>query len=270
MSDRSLLRQRYRLPLPKPINGSFSSFKYNESPINNYIPNPQISQPPSLDVIPCQQTTLNLYPAGKTMPNRRGRKPLSTMPLGKKHIQNLTNQRAFRLRKENYVKNLEIKASRLEVLYNSAQDEIKSLSNRIALLEKKLASSRLMRNESIKNRDPNTHYGGILNSAVYQAIIDNHTIYDENKDGPCDVIMNDQLPKDSDLFCDPITPPDERIWITSTTPTTYYPPQNTRDNDPTFSSPQDTESQWYFPQQTSTAHHPLNLKWILSDTPNEE
>ncbi|CAB4380655.1 unnamed protein product [Rhizophagus irregularis] len=288
MSDRSL-PQRFRLPLPKPINGSFSSFKYNESPINNCIPNPQLSQTSSLDVIPCQQQTLNLHPIGKPMPNRRGRKPLATMPSGKKHVQNLTNQRAFRQRKENYIRSLELRASDLEMLYNSARDEIKTLNDRIAMLEKRLTSSRLIRSDAIKNvnnRDPNTHYGGIVNSAMYQAIIDNHTIYDENKDGPCDVIMNDQLPKDSDLFCEPITTSDERIWIASTSPTTTSPlyptfvasnpSQNTRENGPTFSPTQDTEPQWIQPyfSQTSTAitsnHHPLNLKWILSDAPNEE
>ncbi|GBB87324.1 hypothetical protein RclHR1_13770002 [Rhizophagus clarus] len=335
MSDRSL-PQRFRLPLPKPINGSFSSFKYNELPINNCPINPQISQTPSLDVIPCQQT-LNLHPIGKPMPNRRGRKPLSTMPLGKKHVQNLTNQRAFRQRKENYIRNLEIKASQLEMLYNSAQNEIKTLNDRITILEKRLASSRSIRSEAIKNvnnRDPNTHYGGIVDSAIYQAIMDNHTIYDENKDGPCDVIMNDvsqidlndninnslassttrtssssnaiyirasndyptttsndislqQISKDSDLFCDPITTSDERIWIASTnTPTSSSlyptfvasnPSQGTRENGPTFPPPQDSESQWiqpYFSQASTTittaSHHRLNLKWILSDAPNEE
>ncbi|GET04952.1 PAP1-domain-containing protein [Rhizophagus clarus] len=260
MSDRSL-PQRFRLPLPKPIN----------------------------DVIPCQQT-LNLHPIGKPMPNRRGRKPLSTMPLGKKHVQNLTNQRAFRQRKENYIRNLEIKASQLEMLYNSAQNEIKTLNDRITILEKRLASSRSIRSEAIKNvnnRDPNTHYGGIVDSAIYQAIMDNHTIYDENKDGPCDVIMNDQISKDSDLFCDPITTSDERIWIASTnTPTSSSlyptfvasnPSQGTRENGPTFPPPQDSESQWiqpYFSQASTTittaSHHRLNLKWILSDAPNEE
>ncbi|PKY57170.1 hypothetical protein RhiirA4_479889 [Rhizophagus irregularis] len=79
-----------------------------------------------------------------------------------------------------------MKVSNLEILYNSAQNEIKNLNDRIAMLEKKLASSRLIRSEAIKNvnnKDSNAHYGRIINSAVYQAIVDNHTIYDENKDG---------------------------------------------------------------------------------------
>ncbi|CAB4477862.1 unnamed protein product [Rhizophagus irregularis] len=111
MSDRSL-PQRFRLPLPKPIN----------------------------DVIPCQQQTLNLHPAGKPMPNRRGRKPLATMPLGKKRVQNLTNKEHFVNVKENYIRNLKLRALDLEVLYNSAQDEIKTLNDRIAMLEKRLAT----------------------------------------------------------------------------------------------------------------------------------
>jgi hypothetical protein len=211
------------------------------------------------------------------------------------------------------------------MLYNSAQNEIKTLTDRIMMLEKRLTSSRSLRSEAIKNVNNREHYGGIVSSAMYQAIIDNHTIYDENKDGPCDVIMNDvsqidlndninnsltsptrtssssnaiyirasndystttsndmsiqQISKDSDLFCDPITTSDERIWIASTSPATSSPlyptfvtsnpSQNTRDNG--------TESQWiqpYFSQASNTIptthHHPLNLKWILSDEPNEE
>ncbi|CAB4379966.1 unnamed protein product [Rhizophagus irregularis] len=326
MSDRSLA-QRFRLPLPKPINGSFSSFKYNESPINNCIPNPQLSQESSLDIIFCQQQTLNLQPIGKPMPNRRGGKPLATMPLDKKHVQNLTNQRTFRQSKKNYIRSLELRTSNLEVLYTSAKNEIKTLNDRIAMLEKRLASSRLIRSEAIKNvnnRDPNTRYGGIVNLAMYQTIIDNHTIYDENKDGPCDVIMNDVSQIDlNDInnsftsslrtassfnaiyICasndystttsndislqqmrDPITTSDERIWIASTSPTTTSPlyptfvasnpSQNIRKNGPTFPPSQAIEPQWIQPyfSQTSTVitsnHHPLNLKWILSDAPNEE
>src|SRR6266542_697575 len=57
--DIQSLPTRFRLPLPKPINGSFSSFKYNESPINNSAPtNPQSSQTSSLDIIPCRKLFL--------------------------------------------------------------------------------------------------------------------------------------------------------------------------------------------------------------------
>jgi hypothetical protein len=221
-----------------------------------------------------------------------------------------------------------MKASNLEMLYNSAQNEIRTLNDRIVMLEKRLASS----NEAIKNVNNREHYGGIVDSAMYQqAIIDNHAIYDENKDGPCNIIMSDvsqidlndinnsltspnrtssssnaiyicasndystttsndmsiqQIPKNSDLFCDPTTTSDERIWIASTSPATSSPlyptfvtsnpSKNTRDNG-TFPPPQDTESQWiqpYFFHASNTIptthHHPLNLKWILSDEPNEE
>ncbi|GBC20386.2 hypothetical protein GLOIN_2v1580086 [Rhizophagus irregularis DAOM 181602=DAOM 197198] len=256
MSDRSL-PQRFSLPLPKPINGSFSYHFLST-------------------------TNSKLQPIGKPMPNRRGGKPLATIPLDKKHVQNLTNQRTFRQSKKNYIRSLELRTSNLEVLYTSAKNEIKTLNDRIAMLEKRLASSRLIRSEAIKNvdnRDPNTHYGGIVNLAMYQTIIDNHTIYDENKDGPCDVIMNDQMRV-------PITTSDERIWIASTSPTTTSPlyptfvasnpSQNIRKNGPTFPPSQAIEPQWIQPyfSQTSTVitsnHHPLNLKWILSDAPNEE
>ncbi|CAG8504383.1 21799_t:CDS:2 [Rhizophagus irregularis] len=117
MSDRSL-PQRFRLPLPKPIN----------------------------DVIPYQQQTLNLHPAGKPMPNRRefeyNAGQIRWVPV----FGVLNNSQKFG-----------VKSFR----YNSAQDEIKTLNDRIAMLEKglQLASSRLIRSETIKNvnnRDPNT------------------------------------------------------------------------------------------------------------------
>ncbi|GBC05195.1 hypothetical protein RclHR1_00610007 [Rhizophagus clarus] len=211
------------------------------------------------------------------MPNRRGRKPLATMPLDKKHAQKLTNQRKFRQRKENYIRDLEIKSSNLEMFYNSAQTEIKNLNDRIEILEKRLAS---VRNEAINNKDPNTYYGEIVDLAMYQAKMDNLTI--ENEGRSCGVIMNDdQILKDSELFCDPITTSDEPSWVASTSTTTSSslyptfvarnPPQNTRDNGPTFLPPQDVELQWIQSYITTTTHHhPLNLKWILSDAPNEE
>ena len=70
------------------------------------------------------------------------------------------------------------------MLYSSAQNEIEALKEKVAMLEKKLASSRSTRN------------GGIVGSAMYQAIIDNQNpIYtadgQKNKDGSCDDIMND-------------------------------------------------------------------------------
>ncbi|CAI2184241.1 14336_t:CDS:2 [Funneliformis geosporum] len=161
--------------LPKP-HCSFSSF--NTKSTNKW--------PSSLNIIPCQQT-ININPIGKPIPNKRGRKPLTTMPSTKKHIQNLANQRAFRQRRENYTKNLESKVSDLERLYNAAQNEIKSLRDEVEMLRKKLDSSRSTRNESMKNaniRDSDTRYGGIVGSAMYQAII-------EDSQNECDAIMND-------------------------------------------------------------------------------
>ncbi|CAG8574893.1 6645_t:CDS:2 [Funneliformis caledonium] len=71
--------------------------------------------------------------------NKRGRKPLSSMPTTKKHIQNLINQRAFRQRREYYIRNLETKASEYEELFKGAQEEIESLKEKVALLEKQVA-----------------------------------------------------------------------------------------------------------------------------------
>ncbi|CAI2176279.1 15755_t:CDS:2 [Funneliformis geosporum] len=71
--------------------------------------------------------------------NKRGRKPLSSMPTTKKHIQNLINQRAFRQRREFYIRSLETRASEYEELFKDAQEEIESLKEKVALLEKQVA-----------------------------------------------------------------------------------------------------------------------------------
>ncbi|GBB84526.1 hypothetical protein RclHR1_01110011 [Rhizophagus clarus] len=82
----------------------------------------------------------------QTLNSSHVRKPISTkskkymaIPLTKKHVKNSADQRVFRQR--NYIRNLKIKTSELEILYDSAQKEIKSLRERITILEKKLASS---------------------------------------------------------------------------------------------------------------------------------
>ena len=64
----------------------------------------------------------------------------------------------------------------------------------------------------------------------------------------------------------------QRIWIASVTnPTTSLystlvgdSSRNTCDNASSFPSPQGTESQYSDYQQAPTQHHPLNLKWILT------
>ncbi|CAB5371201.1 unnamed protein product [Rhizophagus irregularis] len=90
--------------------------------------------------------------------NKRGRKPLSKMPETKKHIQNLTNQRAFRRRREDYVRTLENKATTYEILYNEAQNDIKLLRDRLNLLERRLANAQTQGNQNDK----------LCNTSVYQ------------------------------------------------------------------------------------------------------
>ena len=51
-------------------------------------------------------------------------------------MQNLTNQRAFRQRRENYIRSLENKAATLEILYAQARDEIKALKEQLTSLGK--------------------------------------------------------------------------------------------------------------------------------------
>ncbi|CAG8657552.1 181_t:CDS:2 [Ambispora leptoticha] len=105
-------------------------------PANNSNTN-NVSMANSLPVIPCPET-IGQNPIGKPVPNKRGRKPLTTMPSTKKHIQNLTNQRAFRQRRENYIRNLETKATTLEYLYSQAQEEIKNLKEQLGSMRKQL------------------------------------------------------------------------------------------------------------------------------------
>jgi hypothetical protein len=88
---------------------------------------------PTLAVIPQNPLSSTI---GKPVPNKRGRKPLTAMPSTKKHMQNLTNQRAFRQRRENYIRSLENKAATLEILYAQAREEIKTLKEQLASLGK--------------------------------------------------------------------------------------------------------------------------------------
>ncbi|CAB4380827.1 uncharacterized protein OCT59_016080 [Rhizophagus irregularis] len=67
------------------------------------------------------------------------RRKYMTMPLTEKQVKNLADKRKFR--QCNYIRTLETKTSQLETLYESAQKEIKSLRERITILEKRLTSS---------------------------------------------------------------------------------------------------------------------------------
>ncbi|CAG8765056.1 19157_t:CDS:2 [Gigaspora rosea] len=77
-------------------------------------------------IVSCQSSASS---GGK---NKRGRKPLPTMPSDKRHFRNLFNQRSFRERKKIQLKDLESRAEKFEILYNESQNEIKSLKERVA------------------------------------------------------------------------------------------------------------------------------------------
>lgn len=96
-------------------------------------------------IVSCQSSASS---GGK---NKRGRKPLPAMPSEKRHCRNLINQRAFRERKKNQVKDLESKAEKFEILYNESQNEIKSLKERVAFLEKLISNSNI--NDASDGRD---------------------------------------------------------------------------------------------------------------------
>ncbi|CAG8470415.1 10366_t:CDS:1 [Cetraspora pellucida] len=87
-----------------------------------------------------QQAMPNTETTVKPLPNKRGRKPLTTMPSAKKHYQNLKNQRAFRQRRATYVQELESKAATFERLYNEVLKENKILKERLTLLERRCST----------------------------------------------------------------------------------------------------------------------------------
>lgn len=70
----------------------------------------------------------------------------------------MTNQRAFRRRREDYVRTLEHKVTTYEVLYNEAQNDIKVLRDRLTLLERRLANAQTQGNQNDK----------LCNTSVYQ------------------------------------------------------------------------------------------------------
>ncbi|CAG8694334.1 9286_t:CDS:2, partial [Racocetra persica] len=105
----------------------------SSSPTNEIMNNSNTMFP----IVSCQSS------ASSNGKNKRGRKPLPTMPSEKRHFRNLVNQRAFRERKKTYVRDLETKASKFEALYTESLTEIKSLKERVALLEKFIASNNM-------------------------------------------------------------------------------------------------------------------------------
>ncbi|CAG8580595.1 16338_t:CDS:2 [Funneliformis caledonium] len=332
--------QQLKLPIPRLSNTSLHS--------TNWPTNSQLST--NLNPVICQPM---LTPSiGKPMPNKRGRKPLSKMPETKKHIQNLTNQRAFRRRKEDYVRTLETKATTYEILYTEAQSHIKSLRERLALLQRRLdktqesnkcdASIFSQSIEETQQMCESNSYRSNERQSNEEIPIDvemSDGTYGGNQDESIEDIIRDPLfcdTKEGDLcFCEPVSIEDltkdpsqlsssndsfgsyyldhkarKRLWIipsgavsqcaTPTTPsqtifsnfTTCNDSQPSRENCPTISSPERSDSQWQLQENdeqcnfsspplspsttpstsnfTQPQHHPLNLKWILGDNNNDE
>ncbi|GBB93814.1 hypothetical protein RclHR1_22350002 [Rhizophagus clarus] len=115
-----------KLPIPRLPSLSTPSWTSSSTSTNPIIPNAQ-----QTDNATQQQTT-------NKPQNKRGRKPLSSMPTTKKHIQNLNNQRAFRQRRETYIRSLETKATKFEELLKVARNELENLKERVALLEEQV------------------------------------------------------------------------------------------------------------------------------------
>ncbi|RIB21947.1 hypothetical protein C2G38_2243609 [Gigaspora rosea] len=132
----SSISQTLRLPIPRP------SIKHSEMLSSNWPPSTpdfMINSSATFPVIPCQQQTVPAGPTGKPVPNRRGRKRLATLPSNKKHKKNLTNQRAFRERRENYLRSLENKVEMYEKAYAEYQNENRLLKEEVAILKRRLS-----------------------------------------------------------------------------------------------------------------------------------
>ncbi|CAI2186455.1 18897_t:CDS:2 [Funneliformis geosporum] len=96
---------------------------------------PTTSSQPQTPSTP-QNNNTSQQPTEANPIEKRGRKAsATTMPVSKKHYQNITNQRIYCQRRANYIRNLEIKVSTFETLYFDAQDEINLLREKLALLE---------------------------------------------------------------------------------------------------------------------------------------
>ncbi|CAG8769047.1 8094_t:CDS:1 [Gigaspora margarita] len=131
------ISQTLRLPIPRPS----VPIKHSEMLSSNWPPSTPdfMINSATFPVIPCQQQTVPAGPTGKPVPNRRGRKRLATLPSNKKHKQNLTNQRAFRERRENYLKSLESKVDMYEKAYAEYQNENRQLKEEVAILKRRLS-----------------------------------------------------------------------------------------------------------------------------------
>ncbi|CAG8485809.1 815_t:CDS:1 [Scutellospora calospora] len=131
------ISQTLILPIPR----TSVPTKHSEMMMSNWPPSSSefTASSATFPVIPCQQQNATTGPTGKPVPNRRGRKRLNTMPLNKKHKQNLTNQRAFRERREYYLKTLESKVEMYEKAYAQYQTENSLLKEEVAMLKRRLS-----------------------------------------------------------------------------------------------------------------------------------
>ncbi|GBB94976.1 hypothetical protein RclHR1_24570002 [Rhizophagus clarus] len=103
--------------------------------------------PTTLEQIVTCQTTLPAYPTNSPYCTEHR---LLNAPLLRKHLENLKRYRAVRRKaREDYVNALETKAHKLELLYTITQEDIKILTEKLVLLEGRLA--KVQRNHNDDN-----------------------------------------------------------------------------------------------------------------------
>ncbi|KAG0200943.1 DNA-binding transcription factor yap1 [Mortierella sp. GBA30] len=132
---------------------------------------------------------------GKPAPKKAGRKPLTTEPTNKRKAQNRAAQRAFRDRKERYVKSLEERIKELEELNPSKTDSKLAEENmNLKVLVQKLETENYFLKEQTFTFDFPISQPGLYNISKDQSNIANATLSPESA---VDVTTTNSINNDS-------------------------------------------------------------------------
>ncbi|KAF9351513.1 DNA-binding transcription factor yap1 [Mortierella sp. AD094] len=121
---------------------------------------------------------------GKPAPKKAGRKPLTTEPTNKRKAQNRAAQRAFRERKERYVKSLEDRIKELEELQPKSNSTLSEENLNLKVLVQKLETENYFLKERSFTFDFPISQPGLYNAAKSQqdSTVQNPSPVDSNID----------------------------------------------------------------------------------------
>ncbi|CAG8710671.1 19431_t:CDS:2 [Rhizophagus irregularis] len=245
--------QPSKLPIPRLPSIPTSSWSSSSTSTNPIIPNAQQN-----DNATQQQTT-------NKPQNKRGRKPLSSMPTTKKHIQNLNNQRAFRQRRETYIQQVDIE-ERINICNNVGDLRMSSTA----------VNDENIRTHNIQSQNSRCFTPfATTNTPPPFSFNDQHRLINQPPQISCSVPMLPPLESIGSIrdpiFCETkedkcsndksVT--DKRMWILPTIPSSLY-----SNYSPNLELPH--QQNYFSPVSsvvtTTNSFYPLNLKWILSDS----